>query len=261
MSHKFTVDAPDTRLCGVDTPGAGPPLLFLNGGFATQHSWRRVLARLGGTHRTVTFDARARGRSGPSADCSLRAQIDDVDRVIEARGLDRPILVGWSHGATLAVCCAAEFPHLIAGLVLVDGAYPLTLLDETGSRRVRARFRRPGPLAGVLALLGRSTRMTPLQAADVVIGTDEVNGRLEADLAALPCPTTFVVGHGELPGATGRQDRAIRTAVAKAAARNDHVTVFGTTSGDHTRVLTRDARLVAAAIEDVTRRSHHPPVR
>lgn len=80
-------------------------------------------------------------------------------------------------------------------------------------------------------------------------------------LAALRCPTTFVVGHGELPGAAGRQDRAIRAAVAKAAALNGHVTVFGTTGREHTRVLTRDARLVAAAIEDVTRRSHRPPGR
>ncbi|MBB4980884.1 alpha/beta fold hydrolase [Streptomyces nymphaeiformis] len=261
MSREFTVEAPDTRLRGVDTPGAEPPLLFLNGGFATRRSWRRVLARLGGTHRTVTFDARARGRSGTSADCSLRAAIDDVDRVIEATGLDRPILVGWSHGATIAVCCAAECPDLIGGLVLVDGAYPVSLLDEEERRRVRERFRRLGPVTPVLALLGRSARMTPLEAADVVIGTDEVNGGLEADLAALRCPTAFVVGHGEHSGAPGRQAHTIRAAVAKAAARNDQVTLFGTTGSDQARVLTRDAGLVAAAIEDVAQRSMRPPIR
>ncbi|MGW4706020.1 alpha/beta fold hydrolase, partial [Streptomyces sp. NPDC004285] len=205
MSREFTVDAPDARIHGVDTPGAEPPLLFLNGGFSTRRSWRHVLARLGGTHRTVTFDARGRGRSGTPADWSLRATIDDVDRVIEARGLDLPILVGRSHGATIAVCCAAEYPDLAGGLVLVDGAYPVSVLDEREARRVRERFLRPGPVTRVRAFVGRSSRVPPLEAAEFVIGTDAVNGGLEADLAALRCPTAFVVGQGARPGAAGQR--------------------------------------------------------
>ncbi|MFE7595801.1 alpha/beta fold hydrolase [Streptomyces sp. NPDC057494] len=261
MSEEFTVDAPDARIHGVDTPGAEPPVLFLNGGFATRRSWRHVLARLGGTHRTVTFDARGRGRSGTPADWSLRAMIDDVDRVIEARGLDLPILVGWSHGATIAVCCAAEYPDLVGGLVLVDGAYPVSVLDEQGGRRVRERFLRPGPVTRVRAFLGGSARVPPREAAEVVIGTDEVNGGLQADLAALRCPTASVVGRGEHSGATNAQAHAIRAAAASAAARNDQLTLFGTTSSAHGRVLTRDAGLVASAIADVARRSIRRPDR
>lgn len=261
MSREFTVEAPDTRLRGVDTPGAEPPLLFLNGGFSTRRHWRRVLARLGGAHRTVTFDARARGRSGRSADCSLRSAIDDVDRVIETTALDRPILVGWSHGATVALCYAADFPHLVGGLVLVDGAYPVSLLDEADRRRVRERFRRLGPVMRVLALLGLGPRMTPGEAAEVVLGTDEVNGRLGPDLAALRCPTAFVVGRGTRPGAPARgvwtrgRTRALRAAVARATTGNAEVRVFGTTSGAHVRLLTRDAETVVTAIEDVCGRS------
>ena len=51
----------------------------------------------------MRFDARARGKSGRSADYSVQAAVDDIGRVIDATGIERPILVGWSYGATIAV--------------------------------------------------------------------------------------------------------------------------------------------------------------
>ena len=66
-------------------------------------NWSRVIRHLDGKYRTVRFDARARGKSGRSADYSVQAAGDDIGRVIDATGIERPILVGWSLGATLAV--------------------------------------------------------------------------------------------------------------------------------------------------------------
>src|SRR5690349_15167339 len=131
MTRQLTIATPDSRLFTVDTPAAVPPdvpaeaagatpaLLFVNGAFATVQSWNRVIERLGGRFRSVRFDARGRGRSGRSADYSVQAAVDDVGRVVAATGLEQPILVGWSHGATLAVRHAARHPDQVRGLVLV----------------------------------------------------------------------------------------------------------------------------------------------
>src|SRR6185312_6978226 len=148
------------------------------------------------------FDARARGQSGTSADYSIQAAVDDIGQVIEVTGVERPILVGWSHGATLAVRYAAQHPEQVRGLVLVDGAYPITMFDEAGKEKVRAQFRRLGWLMRIAAALGRSARMSPAESADVVIEMDAVNGELGPDFAALACPTVFVVGTGAHSGAT-----------------------------------------------------------
>ncbi|MFD3531920.1 alpha/beta fold hydrolase [Streptomyces sp. NPDC058664] len=255
MSREFTVAAADTHLHGVDrvvdAMGGRPPLLFLNGGFATQRRWNHVIGRLGGAYRTVTFDARGRGRSGTSSDYSLRGAIDDVDRVIEATALERPILVGWSHGATIALCYAADYPEVVGGLVLVDGAYPVSMLDAAGQEGVRERFRGLGWIMRVLAFFGRSSRLTPQESAEVVIGIDEVNGGLGADFEALRCPTAFVVGSGAHSGARAQEMRMMRAAAEEAAAANDRVTVFATTASDQARILTEDPGVVAAAIEEV----------
>src|SRR6185503_6908542 len=111
-------------------PGGTPELVFLSGGFGTVRNWDGVISRLDGKYRTVRFDARARGKSGKSADYPAQAAVDDIRRVIDATGIERPILVGWSYGATIAVRYAAQHAEQVNGLVLVDGAYPITMFDE-----------------------------------------------------------------------------------------------------------------------------------
>ena len=92
----------DTELAVTDTGGAGIPVLYLNGQFATQGYWKRVIADLGPEYRHITFDERARGKSKRSADYSFEAAVRDVDAVLAARGVERAILVGWSYGAVVA---------------------------------------------------------------------------------------------------------------------------------------------------------------
>lgn len=220
-------------------------------------TWPRAGASthlLGGRHRTVTFDARARGKSGTSADYSARGAIDDIGRMIEATGIERPILVAWSHGATITVRYAAEHPDQVAGLVLVDGAYPISMFDEAGKEAVRKQFRRLGWIMRIMAALGRSARMTPAESAEIVIEMDALNGELGPDFEALRCPAVYVVGTGPHSGASEEEMRTMRAA-AKAASANERVSVFATTPSNHVRILSKDPGTVVAAIEDVVNRS------
>jgi pimeloyl-ACP methyl ester carboxylesterase len=255
MSRQLTIPAADTRLYAVDAPGGTPALLFLSGGFGTVQNWSRVIRRLDGKYRTVRFDARARGKSGRSADYSVQAAVDDIGRVIDATGIERPILVGWSHGATIAVRYAAQRPGRVGGLVLIDGAYPIAMFDEAGKQKVRTQFRRLGWIMRILAALGRSARMSPAESADVVIEMDAVNGELGPDFAALECPTVFVVGTGAHSGATEDEMRTVRAAAADAEESNKRVSVFATTPHKHTQILNKAPDTVVAAIEDVIHES------
>lgn len=247
MSRQLMIPAADTRLHTVDAAGGTPALLFLSGGFGTVHNWSRVIRRLDGKYRTVRFDARARGKSGRSADYSVQAAVEDIGRIIDATGIERPILVGWSHGTTLAVRYAAEHP----GLVLVDGGYPIAMFDEAGKQTVRPQFRRLAWIMRILAALGRSARMSPAESADVVIEMDALNGELGPSFAALECPTVFVVGTGGHSGATEDEMRTVRAAAADAVESNARVSVFATTPHKHTQILNKAPDTVIAAIEAV----------
>jgi pimeloyl-ACP methyl ester carboxylesterase len=255
MSRHLTIPTADTQLYTVDNPGSAPPLLFLSGGFGTIHNWNRVIDRLSGRYRAVLFDARARGKSGTSADYSVQGAVNDIGRVIDATELDRPILVAWSYGATIAVLYAARHPDQVRGLVLIDGAYPIAMFDEPGKQQVRAQFRRLAWIMRILAALGRSAHMSADQTADVVIEMDAVNGELGPDLAALQCPTAYLVGTGGHQGATEEQMRTVRSAVAKAEAGNKRVTVFATTPYNHTQILKKAPDTVVDAIEYIVEES------
>ena len=119
------VPVDDTALAVTDSGGSGTPVVYLNGQFATQGYWRRVIAELGPDWRHITYDERARGRkSGRSADYSFEAAVRDVGAVLDARGVDRALVVGWSYGAFVAAHWASRHPDRTIGAVLVDGAQP-----------------------------------------------------------------------------------------------------------------------------------------
>jgi pimeloyl-ACP methyl ester carboxylesterase len=248
----LTVPAGDTRLHVLDAEGGAPPVVLINGAFGTLQNWNRVTAGLGDRYRVIRFDARGRGKSGTSADYSVTTAAEDIGRVMTATGVTRPVLVGWSHGATTAVRYAARNPGHIAGLVLVDGAFPTAMFgDDAARQRVRAQFRGLGLLMRVSAAVGRGARMSPEQAADLVIEMDAVNGELAGDFKALDCPATFVVGTGGHSGAPAEEVRTMRAAVAVALAANERVSVFATAACNHTQILSKGAGLVVAAIHDV----------
>ncbi|MEO3742884.1 hypothetical protein [Plantactinospora sp. B5E13] len=71
--------------------GLGRAVVYLNGAHADQ---RPVIAELGTGFRHITYDQRARGESGRSADFSFVAMLHDLDAVPEATEVRRPLLVG-----------------------------------------------------------------------------------------------------------------------------------------------------------------------
>jgi pimeloyl-ACP methyl ester carboxylesterase len=95
----------DTALAVTDTGGSGQPVVCLDGSYANQAHWRHVVGTLGDGYRHITFDERARGKSRRSADYSFEGCIRDVDAVLEARDVTRPVLVGWSAGAGCSIAC------------------------------------------------------------------------------------------------------------------------------------------------------------
>src|SRR5262249_28547549 len=87
-------------------------------------------------YRHITYDERARGKSRRSADYSFEACLRDLDAVFQARGVDRPLLVGWSFGGILGWHWADRNPDRVLGGVTVD-AMPVGVSGERGRGSAR----------------------------------------------------------------------------------------------------------------------------
>ena len=107
-------------------PGARP-LLMLHGLSSNARYWDRLASRLPG-HRIVALDQRGHGRTGlppheppVAGGYTMDQLLDDAALVIDEIGLDRPVVVGHSWGATVALELVGTRPGLAAGLVFIDG--------------------------------------------------------------------------------------------------------------------------------------------
>ncbi len=248
------VPVDDTALAVTDTGGPGIPVVYLNGQFATQGYWRRVIAELGTGWRHITYDERARGRkSKRSADYSFEAAVRDVDAVLAARGVDRALLVGWSYGAFVAAHWASRNPDRTVGAVLVDGAEPYDWLDEAMEQRIRKLFRRMGWFTPLLRPTGLTPRMTAEQQADsnIELGKLARERELGPALDDITVPTRYVLASGTSFGSRGDEQERIRASLDAVTARNPNIKISAKVASNHGAILRKDFRAIAEAVREV----------
>jgi pimeloyl-ACP methyl ester carboxylesterase len=252
------VPADDTALAVTDTGGPGIPLVYLNGQFATQGYWRRVIAELGTGWRHITYDERARGKSKRSADYSFVAAERDVDAVLAARGVDRALLVGWSYGAFIGAHWASRNPERALGAVLVDGAYPYDWLDEAMEQRIRKLFRRMSWFTPLLRPTGLVPRMTAEQQADsnIELGRLSRERELGPVLDNITVPVRYVVASGTSLGSRGDEQERIRTSLDAVTAHNPNIKISAKVASSHGAILKKDFPAIAEAVREVAALDH-----
>ncbi len=256
MTHEETpwtgmLPVDDTALFVSDTRGSGIPVVYLNGAYADLKHWRRVIGELGDRDwRHIAYDERARGRSKRSADYSFGACLRDLDAVLEATGVERPLLVGWSYGATLAMHWAAHHPDRTLGVVAIDGAMPYEWIDDAARARLRALFRRMRWILPIASRMGLAARMTAEQHAEVNIEANELLGTLGAVLDDVACPVRYVNASGGHLGTDDEEMAKVRATLDPVLARNPNIRVSATVASNHSHILRRDYRAVADAVRE-----------
>jgi pimeloyl-ACP methyl ester carboxylesterase len=125
-SARLVVSAPvqiaNTRLgaVGYRVAGTGPPLILITGYTATMDSWDpRFVGALAERYRVVMFDNAGVGRTQAlPAPLTIDAMANQTSALIDALGLDRPDVLGWSMGGTIAQALAVLHPAQVRRLVL-----------------------------------------------------------------------------------------------------------------------------------------------
>jgi non-heme chloroperoxidase len=103
----------------------GAEILFIHGFSQSHMSWmRQVDSDLAKEFHIVTYDLRGHGNSDkpldPAAYRNSAAWGHEVQAVIDAAGLKRPVLVGWSYAGRVISDYLAEGAGKIAGIDFVD---------------------------------------------------------------------------------------------------------------------------------------------
>lgn len=117
----------------VESRGRGAPILLVHGWTLDHRSFDPQSKALADRFRVITWDRRGFGQSGAPAD--LHRELDDIDRILDAFGLEDVHLLGVSQGGRIALRYAATRPGRVRSLVLqgamIDG---LPVADEGEDR-------------------------------------------------------------------------------------------------------------------------------
>ena len=113
----------DNIRINVDDGGRGGlPVVFVHSLAGNASQWSMQIDHLWKERRAVAFDLRGHGQSDPPSDGDywVESLAKDIDIVARSLDLKRFVLVGHSLGASISIAYAAENPHRVGGLLLVD---------------------------------------------------------------------------------------------------------------------------------------------
>jgi pimeloyl-ACP methyl ester carboxylesterase len=118
-----------------EVTGEGPWVVLNNGLANDAYQWSALRRALAGRARVLTWDYRGHGRSEPARDLGTLAVPDlvaDLRAVLDAAGVGRATLLGYSLGAQVSFEAWRHSADRIAGLVSVLGVAGRTFDNAAG---------------------------------------------------------------------------------------------------------------------------------
>jgi pimeloyl-ACP methyl ester carboxylesterase len=196
-----------------------PPLVLLHEGLGSLELWRdfpdQLAARTGSG--VLIYSRYGFGRSEPlreprGPDYLHREALDALPELLADRGIEHPVLVGHSDGATIAIIHASDGYRPVCGLVLEAPHVFVEDVTIAGIEAARGAYR-TGPLKEKLGLYHTDVDATFRGWTDVWLLPEFHSWSIETSLPRVTCPALVIQGEEDQYG-TAAQVEAIRRGVA-----------------------------------------------
>ena len=129
MVERHSVQAGGRRLSYLEKGkrvAGEPSLVIIHGLMGTAATFLPLLAEIAEGRHVIALDLPGAGGSerNPKMGASLANATESVLQALDALNLERPVLVGHSHGGSVAMYLSAFHPERASGLVLIAPAHP-----------------------------------------------------------------------------------------------------------------------------------------
>lgn len=109
---------PDTQIAYYSW-GKGTPLILLHGNGEDSHYFEKCIPYLSHSFRVIAVDSRGHGRSGRgTARLDFDCMAEDLCALLDALGIPKVHLLGFSDGGNLAIKFALLYPQRVEKLIL-----------------------------------------------------------------------------------------------------------------------------------------------
>lgn len=134
-NHGSPIVVGDGLAVNVREQGQGVPIVLVHGLPSNATDWARtpeLLAARG--FRAIAYDRIGYGYSSRPAltdgNYTLRSNADDLLDLLNARGIQKAVLVGWSYGGGVVQLLASEHPERVSHVVLIGSVGPALRLSD-----------------------------------------------------------------------------------------------------------------------------------
>ncbi|MCX7143513.1 MAG: alpha/beta hydrolase [Proteobacteria bacterium] len=197
--------------------GHSPTLVFLHEGLGSITQWRDFPERIAAaTGRSAVVYARyGHGRSdvlqqAHGVDFMHREALESLPDFLHALGIERPILIGHSDGASIALIYAGS-GHPLSGLVAMAPHVFVEDISVEGITAAKAAFEATD-LPQKLARHHRDPEKTFYGWNDVWLSPAFRRWNIESFLPAIKCPLLAIQGRGDEYGSMAQVDAIARQA-------------------------------------------------
>ncbi len=135
-----------------------PELVLVHGGAQNAHTWDTVALALGQPLLAVDLPGHGRSDHRPTHDYSPASMASDLAEAVRTLAPNAEAVVGMSLGGMTAICMAADYPHLVRRLGVVD-VTPGT--DHAKAEPVLAFIDGPEHFASFEEILARTVEFNP----------------------------------------------------------------------------------------------------
>nr|WP_292764182.1 alpha/beta hydrolase [Mesorhizobium sp.] len=129
-ARKRFIDIGGMQVAHVNVEGTEPALVLVHGFTDSSRSFSLLAPHLAG-RRLVIPDLRGHGDTVVASErFGLADFADDIAALVRGLDLERPVLIGHSLGAMVAIETAARHPQLVGGLCLLAGTLKADIADD-----------------------------------------------------------------------------------------------------------------------------------
>jgi pimeloyl-ACP methyl ester carboxylesterase len=184
--------------------GTGRPLILLHGGLGSGEMFDPVLPIYATGHRVILPDLQGHGRTADvDRPLDIRTMADDIAGLIDALGLERPDVLGYSLGGGVALQLAVRHPERVGRLVIVsaharrDAIDPALLAQQGQLGAAAAEFMTDTPMYRLYR------RVAPRpedfgRLLDKIGASMAVDFDFSAEIAGLRVPTMIAAGDADM---------------------------------------------------------------
>jgi pimeloyl-ACP methyl ester carboxylesterase len=157
---------------------ARPVVVLEAGGGGSSAAWRDVQAVLPNSIRACAYDRAGSGKSDPGPEPrTMDAEVGDLHSLLDKSAIRDPIVfVGQSLGGILGRLYVQEYPHSVAGMLLIDPTDEDDVVFNTRVNRWITVRELEGPLGDGARIVAKARRSEPVLLGDlplIVIGAGQ----------------------------------------------------------------------------------------